>query len=83
MKRSGVIASLFVVLSVFFLISCSGGGEEKAQEKEKGAIKQMTDEVAHEMVDRMNAPKDKARAAVKNLEVQQNKAVDQVDELEK
>ena len=83
MKRSGVISSLFVLLSVFLLVACSGGDEEKAQEKEKGAIKQMTDEVAHEMVDRMNAPKDKAREAVKNLEIQQNKALEQVDELEK
>ena len=83
MKRSGVMSSLFIVLSLFLLVSCSEGEKEKAPEEEKGAIKQMTDEVAHEMVDRMNAPKDKARDAVKQLEVQQNKALEQVDELEK
>jgi len=73
---------LILMFSLFFLVGCSGGEEKKAGEEEKGAIKEMTDEVAHEMVDQITAPKDKARAATE-MQEKQNEALEQADEMEK
>ena len=47
-------------LAGMFLVACSGGGDG---ESEKGAIRQMTDQVADEMVHKMRSPIDKARLA--------------------
>ena len=42
------------------LLACSGGSDG---ESEKGAVRQMTDQVADEMVHKMRSPIDKARVA--------------------
>jgi len=41
------------------LVGCSG---DSAEEPEKGAIRKMTDEVAHDLSHKMRSPIDKARA---------------------
>ncbi|MDH4317979.1 MAG: hypothetical protein OEV64_06285 [Desulfobulbaceae bacterium] len=75
---------LILIFGLFFLAGCSGGEEKKPAVEaveEKGAIKEMTDEVAHEMVDKMNAPKDKARAATE-MQEKQNQALEKASEVE-
>ena len=57
-KRLHFAMALF--LAGMFLVACSGGGDG---ESEKGAIRQMTDQVADEMVHKMRSPVDKARLA--------------------
>jgi len=52
--------SLALLLAGMFLGACSGSSDE---ESEKGAIRQMTDQVADEMVHKMRSPIDKARLA--------------------
>ena len=52
--------TIAMVMAAMPLWSCSGSSDG---ESEKGAIRQMTDQVADEMVHRMRSPIDKARAA--------------------
>lgn len=52
--------SLALLLAGMFLGACSGGDDG---ESEKSAIRQMTDQVADEMVHKMRDPIDKARLA--------------------
>lgn len=60
MTRKFLYLSMAMVMLAVPLWSCSGGSDG---ESEKGAIRQMTDQVADEMVDRMRSPIDKARSA--------------------
>ncbi|MEJ2282946.1 MAG: hypothetical protein P8X85_05080 [Desulfobacterales bacterium] len=52
--------TMTLLLAGTFLGACSGSSDE---ESEKGAVRQMTDQVAHEMVHKMRSPIDKARLA--------------------
>ena len=52
--------TMALLLAGIFLGACSGSSDE---ESEKGAIRQMTDQVADEMVHKMRSPIDKARVA--------------------
>ncbi|MBW2441738.1 MAG: hypothetical protein JRH12_14775 [Deltaproteobacteria bacterium] len=63
------VAALMAGLSLW---GCSGNSGEEA---EKGAIRKMTDEVAHDLAHRIKDPIDKARS-VKNQEQ------DRLDDLE-
>ena len=49
-----------LIMVGMFMLACSGNSDG---ESEKGAIRQMTDQVADEMVHKMRSPIDKARAA--------------------
>ena len=68
-------------LSYFFigLILCTGAfwgcSDKKEPAKEKGAIRQMTDEAAKEAVNQIRTPIDKARSAAHQQE-EKNKELD-------
>jgi len=64
--------TMALLLAGMFLGACSGNSDE---ESEKGAIRQMTDQVADEMVHKMRSPIDKARLAKESGE-------DYLDDLE-
>ena len=61
------------------LLACSGGSDG---ESEKGAIRQMTDQVADEMVHKMRSPIDKARAAKDQGEDHLDEQEDAVEDTE-
>jgi|GEM_PF-459115 hypothetical protein len=67
-------ALLFCVLS---LVGCSS---DSAEEPEKGAIRKMTDEVAHDLSHKMRSPIDKARALKDQEEDRLNDFRDTADE---
>jgi len=60
MTRKLLHYTMALLLAGIFLGACSGSSDE---ESEKGAIRQMTDQVADEMVHKMRSPIDKARVA--------------------
>ena len=64
--------TMALLLAGMFLGACSGNSDEGS---EKGAIRQMTDQVADEMVHKMRSPIDKARLAKESGE-------DYLDDLE-
>ena len=64
--------TMALLLTGMFLGACTGGDDG---ESEKGAIRQMTDQVADDMVHKMKSPIDKARAA-------RDQGEDHLDELE-
>jgi hypothetical protein len=60
MTRKLLHFTMALFLAGIFLGACSGSSDE---DSEKGAIRQMTDQVADEMVHKMRSPIDKARLA--------------------
>ncbi len=60
MTRKLLHFTMALLLAGMFLGACSGSSDE---ESEKGVIRQMTDQVADEMVHKMRSPIDKARLA--------------------
>ena len=60
MTRKFLSSLMAILLTAVSLCSCSGVSDG---DSEKGAIRQMTDKVADEMVHKMRSPIDKARAA--------------------
>ena len=58
-KKLICITRVLIMVGVS-LLACSGNSDD---DSEKGAIRQMTDQVADEMVHKMRSPIDKARAA--------------------
>jgi len=64
MKRIIFHYTVAVLFTALCLWGCSPNGGE---ETEKGAIRKMTDQVAHDLSHKMRSPIDKARAA-KNQE---------------
>ena len=63
---------MVLIMAAILLLACSGNTDD---DSEKGAIRQMTDQVADEMVHKMRSPIDKARAA-------RDQGEEHIDELE-
>jgi hypothetical protein len=57
--------SYMLVALILFSGAFWGCSDKKEPANEKGAIRQMTDEVAHEAVNQIRTPIDKARSAAK------------------
>lgn len=72
MKKILFHITLAVLMAGFALWGCSGNSGE---ESEKGAIREMTDEVAHDLSNRIKDPINKARSA-------RNQEQDRLDELD-
>ena len=72
MKRILFHLSVAVFIAALSFWGCSGNSGE---EDERGAIREMTDEVAHDLSHRLKDPINKARAAT-------NQEQDRLDELE-
>jgi len=66
-----------LLLSGLFLGGCSSNSGE---ESEKGAIRKMTDEVAHDLTHKMRSPIDKARALKDREEDRLNDQEDAAEE---
>lgn len=60
MTRKLLYYVMVIFLAGMSILACSGGSDG---ESGKGAIRQMTDQVADEMVHKLRSPIDKARAA--------------------
>ena len=58
---------LYTICMLFTALSLWGCSSNSGEESEKGAIRKMTDQVAHDLSHKMRNPIDKARAA-KDLE---------------
>jgi len=69
---------MVLLFSGLFLGGCSSNSGE---EPEKGAIRKMTDEVAHDLSRKMRSPIDKARALKDREEDRLNDQEDAADEL--
>lgn len=69
-----MIALVFISLSLW---ACSSGTED---ESEKGAIKEMTDQVAKDIVHHIRTPINKARAVKEREEDRQNDWEDTAEE---
>jgi hypothetical protein len=72
MKKLLFHITLAMLMAGFALWGCSGNS---GKESEKGAIREMTDEVAHDLSNRIKDPINKARAA-------SNQEQDRLDELD-
>ena len=72
MTKSILHFTVVLIMGGMSLLACSGGSDG---DSEKGAIRQMTDQVADEMVHKMRSPIDKARAA-------RDQGEEHIDELE-
>ena len=72
MKRILFHLSMAVFIVALFFWGCSSNSGE---EDDRGAIREMTDQVAHDLSSRIKDPIDKARAAT-------NQEQDRLDELE-
>ena len=59
MKKIIMHFTAALLFTTLFLWGCSGNSGE---ESEKGAIRKMTDQVAHDLSHKMRSPIDKARA---------------------
>ena len=59
MTKNLIYFTMALLIAGIFLWGCSGNSGE---EPEKGAIRKMTDQVAHELVHKMRDPIDKARS---------------------
>jgi hypothetical protein len=74
---------LFLYLTAALLfcgLSLVGCSSDSAKEPEKGAIRKMTDEVAHDLSHKMRSPIDKARALKDQEEDRLNDFRDTADE---
>ena len=60
MTKKLLYMTMALIMVGMFTLACSDNSDG---ESEKGAIRQMTDQVADEMVHKMRSPIDKARAA--------------------
>lgn len=72
MIKSILHVTMVLIMAAILLLACSGNTDD---DSEKGAIRQMTDQVADEMVHKMRSPIDKARAA-------RDQGEEHIDELE-
>ena len=59
MTKKLIHFTMVLLIAGIFLWACSG---DTGGEPEKGAIRKMTDQVAHELVHKMRDPIDKARS---------------------
>lgn len=59
MRKLFLYFTAAVLFSGLFLVGCSSNSGE---EPEKGEIRKMTDQVAHDLTQKMRSPIDKARA---------------------
>ena len=62
MTKKLICITTVLIMAGMSLLACSGNSDD---DSEKGAIRQMTDQVADEMVHKMRSPIDKARVAKK------------------
>ena len=67
--------SYLVIVMLLLTGAFWGCSDRKEPAPEKGAIRQMTDEAAHEAVNQIRTPIDKARSAAKQQE-EKNKELD-------
>ena len=65
MKKTGIYCFIGLALAGGIFSSCSN---KKGAEEKKGAIEKMTDKTAQEIVDKIQAPSDKARSAAKKVD---------------
>jgi hypothetical protein len=79
MKKSIWHFTMVVIMAAILLLACSGGSDG---DSEKGAIRQMTDQVADEMVHKMRSPIDKARAAKEQGDHHMDELEDAVEDTE-
>jgi len=70
----------FTAALLFCGLSLVGCSSDSAEEPEKGAIRKMTDEVAHDLSHKMRSPIDKARALKDQEEDRLNDFRDTADE---
>ena len=78
MKKRLVYFTMTLLFSGIFLWGCSSDTEG---ESEKGAIKQMTDQVAKDLVHQIRSPINKARAVKEREEERLNDQEDTAEEL--
>ncbi len=76
MKKRLIYFTMTLLFSGIFLWACSS---EPEGESEKGAIRQMTDQVAKDLVHKMRDPIDKARAVKVQQEERLGKMEDTVE----
>ena len=77
MKKLFLYVTMALLFCGLFLAGCSSNSGE---EPEKGAIRKMTDEVAHDLSQKMRDPIDKARALKDREEDRLNDQDDAVEE---
>jgi len=77
MKKLFLYVAMALLFCGLFLAGCSSNSGE---EPEKGAIRKMTDEVAHDLSHKMRSPIDKARALKDREEDRLNDQDDAVEE---
>ena len=67
--KKNIIYWLLSLLLLIFPLGCSNNGQDaETEEEEKGAIQQMNEEIAHEIVDRIQTPINKAEEATQQHE---------------
>jgi len=72
---------LYVTMALLFCgLSLGGCSSSSGEEPEKGAIRKMTDQVAHDLSHKMRDPIDKARALKDRQEDRLNDQDDAVEE---
>ena len=77
MKKLLLSYTIFLLLASVSLWGCSGNSGE---ESEKGAIRKMTDQVAHDLSHKIRSPIDKARAVKDQEEERLNDLEDAAEE---
>jgi hypothetical protein len=77
MKKIMFQFTVAVLFTTFCLWGCSSNS---AEESEKGAIRKMTDQIAHDLTRKMRDPIDKARAAKDREEDRLNDLEDTAEE---
>lgn len=73
MRRVWITAAMVLLLGTAGIWGCSGEQAPDEKKQEKGAIREMTDQAAHEMVDHMQRPINRAEDAKGLVEGQQTK----------
>jgi len=71
MKKCLLVCAVTLMIGGMGFYGCSGDKEAAEAPPEKGAIREMTDQTAHEMVDHMQRPINKARDVKGLVEGQQ------------
>lgn len=77
MRKLFLCFTAAVLFSGLFLVGCSSNSGE---EPEKGEIRKMTDQVAHDLTHKMRSPIDKARALKDREEDRLNDQEDAAEE---